>query len=94
MILAGIWTNLAGIPSGQVALFVSKDSIILLISLAVGFGRSNLMSVLKTLFILWMLGWLLYTDIIYLTVSSFWETFKQSPSDDGFFPEKLSAMFM
>ena len=94
MILAGIWTNLAGIPSGQVALFVSKDSIILLISLAVGFGRSNLMSVLKTLFILWMLGWLLYTDIIYLTVSSFWETFKQSPRDDGFFPEKLSAMFM
>ena len=50
MRLADIWTNLAGIPSGPVVLFVSKDLIILLISLAVGFGRSNLLSVLKTLF--------------------------------------------
>ena len=45
--LADIWTNLAGIPSGPVALFVSKDLIIPLISLGVGSGRSNLLSVLK-----------------------------------------------
>ena len=38
---------LAGIPSGPVALFVSKDLIIPLISLGVGCGRSNLLSVLK-----------------------------------------------
>ena len=38
---------LAGIPSGPVALFVSKDLIIPLISLGVGSGRSNLLSVLK-----------------------------------------------
>ena len=40
-----------GIPSGPVALLVSKDLIILLISLAIGFGRSNLLWALKTLFI-------------------------------------------
>ena len=84
--LADIWTNLAGIPSGPVALFGSKDLIILLISLVVGFGRSNLVSALKTLFIFWMLGWLLYTEIISLTVSSSLEAFKQSPSAEGFFP--------
>ena len=39
--------NLAGIPSGPVALFVSRDLIIPLTSLAVGSGRSNLLSVLK-----------------------------------------------
>ena len=88
--LANIWASLAGIPSGPVALLVSEDLIILLMSLAVGFGRSNLLSVLKTLF--WMVGWLLYTDIISLTVSSSWEAFKQSPSDEGFFPEEFSAM--
>ena len=70
MTLADIWTSLAEIASGPVALLVSKDLTILLISFAVGFGRSNLLSVLKTLFIFWMLGWLLYTDIISLTVSS------------------------
>ena len=48
--LADIWRNLGGIPSGPVALFLSKDLIILLISLAVGFGRSNLLPVLKTRF--------------------------------------------
>ena len=40
--LADILTNLSEI---------SKDLIILLISLAVDFGRSNLLSVLKTLFV-------------------------------------------
>ena len=49
MTLADIWTNFAGLPSGPVALLEYKDLIILLISLAVGFGRSNLLSVLKTL---------------------------------------------
>ena len=84
--LADTWTNLAGIPSGH--LFGFKDLIILLMSLAVGFGRSNLVSGLKTLFIFWMLGWLLYTEIISLIVSSSWEAFKQSPSDSflGSFP--------
>ena len=38
---------LAGIPFGPVALFVSKGLIIPLISLEVGSGRSNLVSVLK-----------------------------------------------
>ena len=49
--LADIEIYLTGIPSGPVALFVSKYFIILLISLAEGFGRSNLLSVLKKLFI-------------------------------------------
>ena len=86
MAMADIWTNLTVIPSGPVVLFVSKDLIILLISLAVGFGRSNLLSVLKTLSTFWILGWLRYTDIISLMVSSSWEAFKQSLSDEGFFP--------
>ena len=41
-----------------------------------------------------MLGWLLYTDITSLTVSSSGEAFKQSPSDQGFFPEEFSTMLM
>ena len=45
--LADIWTNLAGIPFGPVALFVSKDLIILLIPPAVGCCRSNLLSILR-----------------------------------------------
>ena len=49
---ADIWKNLAGILSGPVTLFVSKDLIIILLkSLAVGFGISNVLSVLKILFI-------------------------------------------
>ena len=50
--LADILTNLVAMPSGPLILFLSKDLIILLISLAVGFGRSNLLSVLKTLYFL------------------------------------------
>ena len=94
MTMADIWINLTVIPSGPVVLFVSKDLIILFLSLAVGFGRSNLLSVLKTLFIFWMLGWLLYTDMIVLTVSLSWAAFKQSRSDEGFFPEEFLTMFI
>ena len=36
--LADIWTNLTGMPSGSVALFVSKDLNIFFISLVIGFG--------------------------------------------------------
>ena len=86
MTLANIWTNLPWLPSGPVALLESKDLIILLISLAVGFGRSNLLSVLKTLSTFWILGWLRYADIISLMVSSSWEAFKQSLIDESFFP--------
>ena len=94
MTMADIWINLTVIPSGPVVLFVSKDLIILLISLAVGFGISNLLSVLKTLFIFWMLGRLLYTDMIVLTVSLSLAAFKQSRSDKGFFPEDFWTMFI
>ena len=52
IILADIFTFLAEMPSGPVALFVSKDLIILLISLAVGLGNSNLLLKSKELFIL------------------------------------------
>ena len=49
---ADIWRNLAGILSGPLILFVSKDLIIILLkSLAVGFDISNVLSVLKILFI-------------------------------------------
>ena len=51
MTLADIRTNLAETPPDPAALFISKDFIILLISHGVGSGRSNLLSVLKTLFI-------------------------------------------
>ena len=49
---ADIWRNLAGILSGLLILFVSKDLIIILLkSLRVGFDISNVLSVLKILFI-------------------------------------------
>ena len=53
--------------SGPLALFKFSYLIILLMSLVLAYGRSNLFSRTHKILIFRMLGWLLYTEIISLT---------------------------
>ena len=91
--LAIILTNFAEIPSGSLALFTFSDLIILLISLVLAYGRSNLFSGTHKFLIFRMLGWLLYTETISLTVISSWNGSEEFPSDKGFLLEDLSTIF-
>ena len=72
--LADIFTNFEGMLTDPLALFTSNDFIILLnISLVLAYGISNLFSGAQKFFIFWMVGWLLYMEIISLTVISSWD---------------------
>ena len=92
--LAIILTNFAEISSGSLALFTFSDLIILLISLVLAYGRSNLFSGTHRFLIFRMLGWLLYTETISLTVILFWDASEEFPSDKGFLPEDFSTLFI
>ena len=91
--LVDILRNFAEIPSGPLALFTFSDLIISLISLVFAYGRSNLFSGIHEFLIFRMLGELLYTEIIYLTVISSWDASEEFPSDKGFLPEDFSFTF-
>ena len=54
--LADILKNFAEIPSGSLALFTFSDLIILLMSLVLAYGRSNLFSGIHKVCIFRMLG--------------------------------------
>ena len=72
--LADIFTNFAEMPTDPLALFTSSDFIILLnISLVLAYGISNLFLGAHKFFIFRMVGWLLYMEIISLTVISSWD---------------------
>ena len=59
-------------------------------SLVLAYYRSNLFLGTHKFLIFQMLGWLLYTEIISLTVISFWDASEEFPSDKGFLPEDFS----
>ena len=94
IILADILTNFAKKPSGTLALFTFGDLIILLMSLVLAYGRSNAFFGTHTFFIFRMLGWLLYIEIISLTVTSSWDASEEFPSDKGFLPEDFSSIYI
>ena len=91
--LADILTNFAEIPSDPLALFTFSDLVILLMSLVLAYGRSNVFSGTHKFLIFRMLGWLLYTETISLTVISSWNGSEEFPSDKGFLLEDLSTIF-
>ena len=92
--LAKLLTNFAEIPSGPLALFTFSDLIILLMSLVLAYGRSNVFSGTHKFLIFRVLGWLLYTEIISLTVISSWDASEEFPGDKGFLPEDSSTIFI
>ena len=68
LIILPKWQSIAEIPSGPLALFILSDLIILLMSLLLACGRSNLFPGIHNFLIFWMLRWLLYTEIVSLTI--------------------------
>ena len=91
--LADILVNFTEIPSGPLALFTFKW-FNYFINVACVYGSSNLFSGTHKFLIFRILGWLLYTEILSLTLISSWHASEEFPSDKGFLPEDFSVIFI